>query len=111
MKKALEAKIEEKALSDFKIELLYLPRYYAKRMKLNEEAKKLVYVSHRGLGEGVVPKLIPKDGEDVDKLKEAREKILALEGSGEPFVDTVLNALQVSALKTRLPSRESPSLR
>jgi len=37
-----------------------MSQYYAKRMRLDEETRRLAYVNHRDLGRGVAPRLIPR---------------------------------------------------
>ena len=80
VKKALKT-IKERALSDFKIELLYLSQYYAKRMRRRRDEEVGLCKPQRP-GEGRSPQT-NSEGEDAKKLKEARERVLALGISGD----------------------------
>ncbi len=104
LKNILEAKRKEgEDLPRFEVKLLYLPRYYARRIdrEVEKAAEEVAFVRHEFEEvklEGVAPKLIPK--EDAEALKEARRRILALENAGRPLVETILHALKEGLVKT-----------
>jgi len=72
-------------------ELIYLPKYFKEAAKdVDEELLRVAEVEHRGLGEGISPKLLrPGDKE----LKKGRDALLALSPGAVGLKDTAKEAL------------------
>jgi len=100
LKQALEeAKEREGALRGFDVVILYLPQYYAKRIEADKESREVAYVRHGDLGEGVAPKLLPRDREEAERLGEIRKKLLSLRDAAKK---TLLDALKREAFDMAL---------
>jgi hypothetical protein len=73
-------------------ELIYLPKYFKKAAKdVDEELLQVAEVEHRGLGEGISPKLL-RPGE-AEELKKGKDALLALSPGAVGLKDAAKEAL------------------